>query len=54
MNNPDSRFPSFYPENSAIDNIVISDGLRFIKTGMYTDSQNSDHYMIYAQIEFEE
>lgn len=54
MNNPDSRFPSFYPGNSAIDNIVISDGLRFIKTGMYTDSQNSDHYMIYAQIEFEE
>lgn len=53
MNNPDSRFPSFYPDNIAIDNIVISAGLRFIKTGMYTDSQNSDHYMIYAQIEFE-
>lgn len=53
MNSSQSRFASFYPENAAIDNIVISKGLKFIDKGMYTLSKNSDHYMIYAQIEFE-
>ena len=53
MNSSQSRFASFYPENAAIDNIVISKGLNFIDKGMYTLSKNSDHYMIYAQIEFE-
>ena len=53
MNSSESRFASFYPDNAAIDNIVISKGLKFIDKGMFTLSKNSDHYMIYAQIEFE-
>ena len=53
MNSGKNRFASFYPTGSEIDNIVISKGLKFTETGMYTKSKNSDHYMIYAQIEFE-
>lgn len=50
MNNSRNYFPSFYPENAAIDNIIISKELKFITRSMYTVTENSDHYMIYAQI----
>ncbi len=52
LNNNDRYYPSFYPSNTAIDNIIISKSLKFIKTGMYTAACNSDHYMIYAVIDF--
>lgn len=52
MNNSESYFPSFYPDSCAIDNIIISNELKFIETGCYTKTQNSDHHMIYAKIDF--
>ena len=52
MNNKNRIYRSFYPSNIAIDNIIISHSLKFVKTGMYTATRNSDHYMLYAQIDF--
>lgn len=46
-------YPTFYPDVTGIDNIVLSNGLSLHGSGMYSKRKSSDHYMLYADIDFE-
>ena len=45
------QYLSFYPAQSAIDNIVVSDNISFGISGM-PETKHSDHYPIFADITF--